>query len=340
MSEDKKDATVVKEGPYDWNIGDLKGHLQAAVDLEFWTIPFYMSALYSIKDPSSFAYQLAQSVVYQEMFHVVMAANIGNAYGADIQFGAPVYKGTEIPHLDFNLDDPNPTTIFTPYSAEIGPLDIKRLNSMCLIEYPDWRTGHLPCFKRNVTEYGSIGEFYTAVELGAAELVDHLQGNRNQVDIFDNYYNNFDQTGANISGAAVECLKPTITRDKAEGLAQAVNIVTAICDQGEGQRQGDADIPPEYQNTADDIRPGWTHFKKFDFIRMSKELPQTYEYEPAPGAKGRVAQDILVENFTDFRKTLVEMFSGKKTDGFGMQMATLGGNILNCWKNGAAPKFS
>jgi hypothetical protein len=31
-------------------------HLQAAVDLELWTIPFYMAAMYSIQDPATDAF--------------------------------------------------------------------------------------------------------------------------------------------------------------------------------------------------------------------------------------------------------------------------------------------
>ena len=33
---------------------------------------------------------------------------------------------------------------FTPYSTEIGPLDERRINTMALIEYPEWRTGRQP----------------------------------------------------------------------------------------------------------------------------------------------------------------------------------------------------
>src|SRR3954470_8033680 len=41
-----------------WTLEQLHEHLQAAVDLEFWTIPFYMAAAYSIKDQGETAFQL------------------------------------------------------------------------------------------------------------------------------------------------------------------------------------------------------------------------------------------------------------------------------------------
>src|SRR5688572_2520585 len=64
-----------------WTLEQLQEHLQAAVDLEFWTIPYYMAAAYSIKDQGEEAFQLVLSVVNQEMLHVQLAANIANAYG-------------------------------------------------------------------------------------------------------------------------------------------------------------------------------------------------------------------------------------------------------------------
>ena len=45
----------------DWTIKHLQEHLQAAVDLEFWTIPFYMSAMYSIKDRKQILFSLFRS---------------------------------------------------------------------------------------------------------------------------------------------------------------------------------------------------------------------------------------------------------------------------------------
>ena len=106
-----------------WTLEQLQEHLQAAVDLEFWTIPYYMAAAYSIKDQGEEAFQLVLSVVNQEMLHVQLTANIANAYGLSPVFKSPVYKGAHIPHLDFSLDDPDPRTLFPLARAEIGQLD-------------------------------------------------------------------------------------------------------------------------------------------------------------------------------------------------------------------------
>ena len=130
-------ASLQKRESHSWTLEQLHAHLQDLIDLEFWTIPFYASALYSIRNRSCPAYRLIQAVVHEEMMHAQFAGNIANAYGLEPVFSVPVYEGDRIPHLDFALDTPNPTQVFTPFTAEIGPCDRKRVNAMCLIEYPN-----------------------------------------------------------------------------------------------------------------------------------------------------------------------------------------------------------
>lgn len=317
--------------PKKWDIEHLQAHLQAAVELEFWTIPFYLSAMYSIKHPADHAYQLIQSVAYQEMLHVELAANLANAYGLSPSFEhLPGYHGQKIPHINFALDTPNPTERFSPFSAEIGPLDEARINAMALIEFPEWKTGHTVDLRERVEEYGSIGEFYDAVEFGAAQLVRHLQGSRCQVNFFQNYYRGFEPQMVLLDGAG--------------GLKQAVSLIDAIRAQGEGADDWPRDIPPAFRNTADDPAPERQHFKKFMAVRKHMDegkLPATYSgiAHPEPGSRGYQAQQILIDNFAQFRTTLGAIFRGETPEAFGAQMASLGGNILNCWKAGAIPKF-
>lgn len=309
-----------------WTIDHLRDHLQAAVDLEFWTIPFYMSALYSITDRSSDAFEMIQSVLNQEMLHVQLASNIANAYGLSPTFQAPVYEGTTIPHLDFSLDTPNPTETYCPYSAEIGPLDEARLNAMCLIEYPEWETGGEPSLNDTVSEYGSIGEFYEAVTYGAGLLVDDLHGGVNQVNFFSAFYNRM----------------PTqvVAGDGAAGLKDAVLLVNCICGQGEGGSEKRDHVPLAFENTADDSNPGLSHFQKFTAILESAAKPLTYPLKANPTPADLKYQDILVEEFTTFRAILEDLFSGKAPSNFGSQMVLVGAAIQNCWKNGVLPRFS
>ena len=65
----------------DWDMSHMQTHLQAAADLEAWTIPFYLSAMFSICNQDDDAYKLIQSVANQEMLHLQLVGNIANAFG-------------------------------------------------------------------------------------------------------------------------------------------------------------------------------------------------------------------------------------------------------------------
>ncbi len=314
--------------PRTWTLTELYTHLQGVVDLELWTIPYYLSVMYSIKDPSCVAYRQIQSAVYQEMLHAQLACNIANSFGCVPVFTAPVYAGAAVPHVDFKLDVPNPTELFTPFSAEIGPLDEKRINTMCLVEYPEWDTQRQPDLRGHISDYGSIGEFYAAVGWGISELREHLRGGRNQVDQFAGFYNGFTQ--------------PTITEDGTEGYKQAVALMSLIVDQGEGQTQDDAYISIAHRNTADGFEERWPHYHKFASIRNAAKLPAAFsgERHPDPGSPGHKAQQTLIKDFAAFLGTLNRLFSGEQAGEFGPLMAKLGGDILTCWQRNAVPRFS
>jgi hypothetical protein len=310
-----------------WDLGHLHTHLQAAAELEAWTIPYYMAAMFSVVDRSSDAYQLVQSVVNQEMLHLQLVANVANAYGFSPVFAPEMfpYEGTSIPHLDFALDPDNPAAAFSPYSAEIGPLDALRINGMCLVEYPEWDTGGKPDYRDTVTEYGSIGEFYDALEYGAQQLSSQIVGGVNQVDMFSAFYRDLPTMTVDASGAA--------------GYAQVALLIDVIRDQGEAAKAADAiDVP--FQNTADDSFPALSHYEKFR--RIQSALPETYALKDA---SERTAQDdkrvgILVDNFARFMAMLGDLFAGRNPDAFGPLMVTIGGNILACWKSGVTPRFT
>ena len=317
----------MKTDTLQWDLKHLRRHLQYAVDLEFWTIPFYMSAMFSIIDRSSMAFQLVQSVVNQEMLHLQLASNVCNVYGHSPTFPAPVYKGDTVPHLKFTLDPKDPRKLFHPASAEIGPLDERRLNSMCLIEYPEYDTGRVPDLHENVREYGSIGEFYDAVEFGAKQLAEHIHGGVNQIDLFSAFYRNMP--------------KLTVEESGERAFAQVALLIDAIRDQGEG-RKSTEQIKKAFRNTADDSKPKESHFEKFYQILNAGERPPIYRLkdESEYTEDDKALQQILVNNFAELRSILGTLFAGKNPEKFESLMVTIGGNITNCWKNGVLPKFS
>ena len=64
---------------------EVRRLLQAALELELFTIPPYLTALYSIRDGANAeAAQILQGVVMEEMLHMALVSNVLNAIG-----GAP-----------------------------------------------------------------------------------------------------------------------------------------------------------------------------------------------------------------------------------------------------------
>ncbi len=327
---------------HNWTIEHLKDHLQAAVDLEFWTIPFYISAMYSIKERSSQVYQLLRTVVNQEMLHLQCAANIANAYGLSPTMKAPQYEGTTIPHLDFSLDNPQAIAPYEPYTAEIGSLDLQHINAMCLIEIPDYASGEKKIvLQSKIEEYGSIGEFYRALRHGASLLKHLIQGGVRQVDYFSAFYRNMPNM--------------TITESGAAGFHQVELLLDLITDQGEGQSKEDPTIPYSFQNTADDIEPKDDHFAKFNQIKkdvgaQEQKLPDTYiGKDPSEYTEeDKQLEAILIEQFRLLMTLLDQLFKGdhqlleddkNNPENFFSTMASVGGAISNCWHHGVTPRY-
>ena len=82
-------------------IQGLRTHLQWAVQVELTTIPTYLYAMYSIRDPASESANLFRSVVIEEMLHVALASNLLVAVGGQPKFYhrdiVPKYPGP-VPH--------------------------------------------------------------------------------------------------------------------------------------------------------------------------------------------------------------------------------------------------
>lgn len=303
-----------------WTKANLYNHLQAAVDLEFWTVPYYLTAYYSIVDQSTTVARLIRTVANQEMLHVQLATNLANAFGLTPSFGVPDYKDGGIPHLNFSIDHPDPRKVYHPYSADLGAFDLARINTMCLVEYPDWSGGPNSEYNPNKTEYGSIGDFYAALYLGVQELAHLIKGNRNQSDSFKRFY------------PQMQTL--TITEDGIDGLPQARYLINAIVEQGEGLNKVIDRVPPAFQNQVDDLEPSWDHFRKFSYIREHSDIwPQVYQAKEAPKSPLNLT---LNKTFAGFREILEGKGDG---DAFYPLMVKLGADMLSCWQGGVIPDF-
>lgn len=141
----------------------LRVELQHAITLELSTIPPYLYAAYSIKDPSSRAAALIFGVAFEEMLHMMIAVNLLNAIG-----GSPRLTGPFAPAY--------PT--FIPFHAAGGPfIQLQRasrdlmVNTFMQIEQP--AAGRPLAAMEDGEELETIGQFYESILAGLIHCDEH-----------------------------------------------------------------------------------------------------------------------------------------------------------------------
>jgi hypothetical protein len=135
----------------------LRDALQTAITLELSTIPPYLCALYSIHEGrNTEAAGLIESVVMEEMLHVVLAANVLNAIGGS-------------PRIDRRKFAPKyPTTL--PHSDGRIVINLQRFSPEALVTFRRIERPEPPGTPPGVEGYHTIGQFYAGVELGLQQL--------------------------------------------------------------------------------------------------------------------------------------------------------------------------
>ena len=135
----------------------LREHLQWAIELEHFTIPPYLCALYSLdagRNPE--ATELVSSVLVEEMLHMTLAANLLNAVGGRPQLDNPkMLQGypRPLPHSDRSLE------------ISLFRFGHEAIETFLKIERPS-PTGAPP----EGDNYETIGQFYYAIKRGFREL--------------------------------------------------------------------------------------------------------------------------------------------------------------------------
>ncbi|MBP2230476.1 ferritin-like domain-containing protein [Azospirillum agricola] len=139
---------------------DLRAAAQLAIQVEFTTVPAYLTALYSITDKSSAAYQALRSVVVEEMFHLNQAANILVGIG-----GQPKLTGSAVPTYPTYL--PSASTAGTPYVGLYRASQAVFRNVFMAIETPAPFTA-----PPQGSNYQTIGQLYKALWDGIRTCVE------------------------------------------------------------------------------------------------------------------------------------------------------------------------
>jgi hypothetical protein len=207
--------TELEQPPFEIprTVPQLRDFLQAALALEFLTIPPYLTAMYTIKPGANqVAWYSLRAVVLEEMLHMTLVANLLNAVG-----GKPV------------VADPRFVTDYPaklPYAKEQVPIALRGFGRDAIrtglwIERPEKmedlpRTGKEP----DPRGWTSIGQFYATIREGMLRLAER------HPDLFDGDLSR--QVGPedfyNSGGRAFPVTD----------LASALKAIELIAEQGEG----------------------------------------------------------------------------------------------------------
>lgn len=287
----------------------LREHLLWAIELEHFTIPPYLCALYSLdQDRNAEAAEVIASVMIEEMLHLTLAANLLNAVGGRPRIDTPqllLPYPRPLPHSDGGCQVP--LARFCPESLEV----------FLQIERPA-----LPGAPPEGDQYESIAQFYDAIRRGLRELSERLGeatlfcgDPARQVSDADVY------TG---SGRII-----TVT-----SLDSALAALEEIVDQGEGAQlaiwDGDVDVlHPERQQVAHYFRylelklgrryqcgdtpqsgpTGETIAVDWDAVLPMRANPRSSDH--APGSPIRTAQEEFNRAYCALLHQLDHAFDGR-----------------------------
>jgi hypothetical protein len=143
---------------------EVQEALQYAIELEHATIPPYLTALYSLQPgPNDKIAGLLKGIVFQEMQHMALAANILNAIAGEPLINSPDFVPKYPGGLPFHIGDRDGRQFEVPLKA--FSLDLVE-NVFMRIEEPDHPIDfpvntHL--FALTQLKFRTIGEFYRAV---------------------------------------------------------------------------------------------------------------------------------------------------------------------------------
>jgi ferritin-like protein len=263
-------AALLKVAEPDRDLDWLEESLQSAVKLEFATIPLYLAALWSIKNPPAAppqgstwppsvcfgAYAVLRGIAVEEMLHFALVCNMLTTIGRvpDVAGAVPSYPAVGLPGK-----------VRPDLHVSLAGLTKDRVRDLFMqIEYPEYDPP--PPTKKG--DYPTIGALYDAIA-SAFQRVDPPITGDNQLTAatFDNH----GCIGASTGGA--EKL-PALSR-----MSDVLSAIETIKEQGEGTSAG-----PDAPDYNDEL----AHYYKFGSVYWEKLYVQgpggkwDYTGEPIP----------------------------------------------------------
>ena len=262
--------------------------LQKAVELEFATIPPYLTAWFSIKPGTNTeASSIIRSVFMEEMLHMILAANVLTAIGGKVQLN----KQT-IPRYPLLLDFEGKVFREREFVVNLSRLSPASLCTFLQIELPggwNWAKEHPKACKPDKQNSAddaefevsglTIGDFYDEIKKNLKRLVKEAGGDESKVftgDVDHQIDINYYWRGGG---------KPVIVTD----LKSAFGAIDVIKEQGEGATHrtvldGDREFFGQREEVA--------HFYRFNEILMERYYkPNDDPKKPPTGEKFGVNYD-------------------------------------------------
>lgn len=235
-------------------LAELQEALLTAIQLEFSTIPPYLSAQWSINNDPSDVNEMIQDVVVQEMLHFGLACNMYTATGGSLQ--GEIANPSFVPGYP---TDGLPGGVHPGLVVSLSPLSSQSLQTFMSIEYPDVTPVVQPASPPAPPTPPTIGQFYQTIAGGFSTVFSggSLPHNPslNQV---------VTRVGSNLLYAI-------------NTVADALKAIKEITDQGEGSGTS----PDEGAVLSKEL----AHYYTFAQIYHGKEVAKvgnTFQYAGAP----------------------------------------------------------
>ncbi len=275
----------------------VHGALQSAIELEHATIPLYLYALFSLREGENREVAaILRSVVVEEMLHMVLLANVGNALGARPRLFTPSF----VPRYPGRL----PGGVEKQLTVRLRAFSLGQLRVFIdLEESRDPLSLRAGAVDDDPTT--TIGEFYAAIAaLGDGALADEPRR----------------QVGPDLMGGAI------VVRD----VATALDALDTIVEKGEGTGTSPEEV--DGPSGANDV----AHFYRLCQIREGRTLVRaadaTYAFAVAAipfelngvlalpddprargyrtGSAGRRAMDAVNHTYTSMLARLDDLVNG------------------------------
>jgi hypothetical protein len=287
----------------------LVEHLQWALELEHFTVPPFLCALYSLDpDRNPEAMQLVASVVVEEMLHMTLVANLMNAVGGRPRLDSPtMLRGypRRLPHS------------YGAFDVSLRRFSPEAVETILKIERPATPSG-----PPEGDHYESIGQFYDAIKLGLKELCEEVG---ESIIFCGDPARQVEDSGFYSGGGRIVAV---------DGIDTALAAIAEIVTQGEGAQlgvwDGDFDIfHPEREQVAHYFRfqelvlgrryrrddtpesgpTGEAIIVDWGGVYPMRSNPRTTDN--APGSAIRTAQEQFNHAYCGILRSLQQVFNGR-----------------------------